>query len=245
MRIFSRKGIAKDGRAKSIEEDDIRKLQRDLEDEVKIVKEEKYSKLRKLLVGQHAAEDVKNSKTREVICAHGKTITEKHLEDVKDEHLAKIKIKNADVQANIESVNSETNQYIRYLEVLAGVLVRFGRSQPDKEFHRLGGSFHAVVGQSACDHFLDGHTLRLTIHRDGDLLPELLLQYRGKILGAFGPAIRVSRLAGFEAGMAGWSAGTDSFSGLFALTIHWLLGRLVGHHRTSPTASVPSRAAAI
>ena len=80
VRIFSRKGIAKDGRAKSIEDEVIERLQRDLEEEVKIVKEEKYSKLRKLLTGQHAAEDVKNSKTREVICAHGKTITEKHLE---------------------------------------------------------------------------------------------------------------------------------------------------------------------
>ena len=116
VRIFSRKGIVKDGRAKSIEEEAIERLQRDLEEEVIIIKEEKYSKLRQLLTGQHAAEDVKNSKTREVICTHGKTITEKHLENVKDEHLAKIKIKNADVQAKIESVNSEANQYIRYLE---------------------------------------------------------------------------------------------------------------------------------
>ncbi len=51
-----------------------------------------------------------------MICAQGRTITEKHLERVKDEHLAKIKIKNADVQANMESVNSEANQYVRYLE---------------------------------------------------------------------------------------------------------------------------------
>jgi len=116
VRIFSRKGIAKDGRAKSIEDEVIEGLQRDLEEEVKIVKEEKYIKLRQLLIGQHAAEDLKNAKTREVICAHGRTIAEKHLEDVKDEHLAKIKVKNADVQANIESVNSEANQYIRYLE---------------------------------------------------------------------------------------------------------------------------------
>ena len=116
VRIFSRKGIAKDGRAKSIEDDVIEGLQRDLEEEVKIVKEEKYIKLRQLLIGQHTAEDLKNAKTKEVICAHGRTIAEKHLEDVKDEHLAKIKIKNADVQANIESVNSESNQYIRFLE---------------------------------------------------------------------------------------------------------------------------------
>ena len=116
VRIFSRKGIAKDGRAKSIEDEDIQRLQRDLEEEIKIVKEEKYNRLRDLLRGQHAAEDIRNMKTREVICSQGKTITEKHLEQVKDEHLAKIKIKNTDVQANIESVNSEANQYMRYLE---------------------------------------------------------------------------------------------------------------------------------
>ncbi|PKL51660.1 MAG: DNA-directed RNA polymerase subunit beta [Nitrospira bacterium HGW-Nitrospira-1] len=116
VRIFSRKGIVKDGRAKSIEDDVIERLQRDLEEEVKIIKEEKYSKLRQLLIGQHASEDVKNSKTREVICVHGKLITEKHLEQVKDEHLARIKIKNAAIQANSESINSEANQYIRHLE---------------------------------------------------------------------------------------------------------------------------------
>ena len=44
VRIFSRKGIAKDGRAKSIEDEDIERLQRDLEEEIKIIKEEKYSK---------------------------------------------------------------------------------------------------------------------------------------------------------------------------------------------------------
>jgi DNA-directed RNA polymerase beta subunit len=116
VRIFSRKGIAKDGRAKFIEEEDIQRLQRDLEEEIKIVKEEKFKKLREMLSGQRAAEEIKNPKTKGAICAKGKIISEKHLEEVKDEHLVRIRIENAEAQEKIESVNTEANHYIKFLE---------------------------------------------------------------------------------------------------------------------------------
>ncbi len=116
VRIFSRKGIAKDGRAKSIEEEDIQRLQRDLEEEMNVVKEEKFKKLRELLTGQRAAEDIRNPRTKETICPKGKVIAEKHLENIKDEHLMRIKIENVEVQEKIEATNSEANQYMRYLE---------------------------------------------------------------------------------------------------------------------------------
>lgn len=115
-RIFSRKGTEKDGRAKSIEEEDILRLQRDLEEEVRIIKEDKFKKIRELLVGQKISEDAKDSKTKEVICYKGKKLTEKHLESVKDEHLMRIKIDDIDIREKIESINNEANQYIRYLE---------------------------------------------------------------------------------------------------------------------------------
>ncbi|MEJ2684739.1 MAG: DNA-directed RNA polymerase subunit beta [Candidatus Sulfobium sp.] len=116
VRIFSRKGIAKDGRAKDIEEEDIQRLQRDLEEEIKVVKEEKFKRLRSLMAGQRSAEDVVLPRTKEVVCAKGRTISEKHLEQVKDEHLMRIKVANADVQEKIEAVNSDANQYVRHLE---------------------------------------------------------------------------------------------------------------------------------
>ena len=116
VRIFSRKGIAKDGRAKDIEEEDIQRLQRDLEEEIKVVKEEKFKRLRRLMSGQRAAEDVVAPKTKEVLCHKGRVIGEKHLEQVKDEHLMRIKVAGADVQEKIDAVNSEANQYVRYLE---------------------------------------------------------------------------------------------------------------------------------
>ena len=115
-RIFSRKGAEKDERAKSIEEEDILRLQRDLEEEVRIVKEDKFRKIRQLLIGQKVSEDVKDSKTKEVVCQKGKKLTEKQLEKVKDEHLMHIKVTDIDAQEKITSVNNEANQYIRYLE---------------------------------------------------------------------------------------------------------------------------------
>ncbi|TAN39836.1 MAG: DNA-directed RNA polymerase subunit beta [Nitrospirae bacterium] len=116
VRIFSRKGISKDGRAKSIEEDDIQRLQRDLEEEIKVIKEEKFKKIRQLLAGQRALEDVRHPKTKEFIVSRGKLIALKQLESVKDEHLIRIKVDNADRQEKIEQTNSESNHYIKVLE---------------------------------------------------------------------------------------------------------------------------------
>ena len=117
VRIFSRKGTKKDERAKSIEEEDIQRLQRDLEEEVRIVKAEKFRKLRGLLTGQTVLEDVKDSKTKAIVCPKGKKLTEVHLEKVKKEHLIRIKIEDKDIREKIESINNEANHYIRDLEL--------------------------------------------------------------------------------------------------------------------------------
>ena len=115
-RVFSRKGTEKDGRAKSIEEEDILRLQRDLEEEVRIVKEDKFRKIREFLVNQKVIEDVKDSKTKEVVCQKGKKLADKQLDRVKNEHLLNIKIADLDVKEKIDVVNNEANQYVRYLE---------------------------------------------------------------------------------------------------------------------------------
>ncbi|MEW6162830.1 MAG: DNA-directed RNA polymerase subunit beta [Nitrospirota bacterium] len=116
VRIFSRKGVEKDERAKSIEKEDIQRLQRDLEEEVRIIKEEKFRKLRELLLGQNVTEDVRDSKTKEVICPKKRRLIEGHLLRVKDEHLMRIKVEDSEIREKVESIHNETNRYIRYLE---------------------------------------------------------------------------------------------------------------------------------
>src|SRR3990172_8419588 len=73
-RVFSRKGVEKDARAKGIEEDDILSLQRDLEEEIRLINEDRYRKMRTFLVGRKVAEDVRDSTTKEVICKNGKPL---------------------------------------------------------------------------------------------------------------------------------------------------------------------------
>ncbi len=116
VRIFSRKGTEKDERAKSIEEEDIQRLQRDLEEEVRIIRDEKFRKLRGILFGQTVSEDVKDSKTKEIICLKKKKLTEKHIERIKDEHLMRIKLEDSKMREKVDSINHEVNHYIRYLE---------------------------------------------------------------------------------------------------------------------------------
>jgi DNA-directed RNA polymerase subunit beta len=59
VKVFSRKGIDKDGRSKRIEEDEIRRLRTDLEDEISILYGERDAKIRALLVGKAPKRSVK------------------------------------------------------------------------------------------------------------------------------------------------------------------------------------------
>jgi DNA-directed RNA polymerase subunit beta len=116
VRVLSRKGIEKDQRTKSIEEDDIGRLQRDLEEEIRIVREERAARIRKVLSGHKLADDLKDSKTKEVICLKGKRVNEAQLARVKDDLLLKIKIDDPEVKQRIDGVSFEVSQNIRYLE---------------------------------------------------------------------------------------------------------------------------------
>ncbi|MEE9524617.1 MAG: DNA-directed RNA polymerase subunit beta, partial [Thermodesulfovibrionales bacterium] len=116
VRVFSRKGAKKDKRTKSIEEDDILKLQRDLEEEAKIVKEEQHVKMRKLLLDQKVTEDIKLPRSREILCKKGKKLTEGVLDDIKDEQLKKIQISDVETKGKIDIIENEAKQFIRYLE---------------------------------------------------------------------------------------------------------------------------------
>ncbi len=118
VRVLTRKGVEKDERTKKIEEEEIISLQKDFEDEVRIIKEEKFSKIRKLLLGQKVIEDVKDPRTKEVICEAQKRLTEKHLERIKNEQLLKIKIADDSVREEIERINSESNERIKSVERL-------------------------------------------------------------------------------------------------------------------------------
>jgi len=118
VKVLTRKGVQKDARTKAIEEDEVSRLQRDLDDQIRVVKEERAARIKRLLVGQKVQDDLRDPKTKELICEAGKKLTDKHLERIKNDYLIKIKVANEEVQQEIESIYKEANIRIRELEKL-------------------------------------------------------------------------------------------------------------------------------
>jgi len=61
-------------------------------------------------------EDVKDSKSKNVVCQKGKRLIDRQLDKVKNEHLINVRIADLDVKEKIDTLNNEANQHIRYLE---------------------------------------------------------------------------------------------------------------------------------
>src|SRR5438477_5206747 len=66
VKIFSRKGVAKDERAKAIEREQVEKMEKDLNDEIRIIREERTKRLIDVLAGEVLPEDVE-SRAGEVV----------------------------------------------------------------------------------------------------------------------------------------------------------------------------------
>jgi len=80
-KVFSRKGTEKDERAKDIEDAEKERLLTDQRDEVKIISESYFAKMRKLLVGKTTAARLVDDKGK-VLCPKGKKIDNETLDEV-------------------------------------------------------------------------------------------------------------------------------------------------------------------
>src|SRR3970282_1275284 len=80
-RVFARKGTDQDDRAREIENQERAKFEKDMADEIKIVRETAYARLAKLLSGHKTVAKLVDSKGKELI-AKGATLTDKVLEEV-------------------------------------------------------------------------------------------------------------------------------------------------------------------
>jgi DNA-directed RNA polymerase subunit beta len=116
VKVFTRKGAAKDKRTKSIQEDKVAHLQRNLEDEVRILKENSYARIRGLLVGEKVAEDVKVTGIKGALCGSGKKLTEAVIEQVPDKSLRKIKLSDSQKKEEVKRIEDETDRQVRQLE---------------------------------------------------------------------------------------------------------------------------------
>ena len=111
VKVFSRKGEDKNERLKTQESEEISRLQKEYQEEVKAVKEDRFKRVRRLLLGKTAAEKVINSKNGRTELAKGKKITADILDKLPEKDLPKIKVDSSDYATKLqEALDSSENQ---------------------------------------------------------------------------------------------------------------------------------------
>src|SRR5437867_3650482 len=94
VKVFSRRGIDKDERAKSIEEEEIARLEKDYQDEIAMVEMERDQKLKNLLVGKTAFQDLFEPTNKvKRLTKKGDRIEREELDNFSWNELKKVKVK--------------------------------------------------------------------------------------------------------------------------------------------------------
>ncbi len=100
--VFSRKGIEKDSRALEIEEFEIEKLRRNLEDEKRILFDERSERLKAVFDGLVAASDLHDEKTNKRLLQAGEVLSREHFSRMRARDLKRVRLAFADGRSEPE-----------------------------------------------------------------------------------------------------------------------------------------------
>ena len=117
-KIFSRKGQEKDERSKSIEESQIARLQRNLQDEIRILTDERAKRLSNLLEGKKLLADLHDEKTNKRLLSKDTDLTRDLIEKMKSRDLKRMRLSSKDPRLNeqIDEIEEMTSRQIAVLE---------------------------------------------------------------------------------------------------------------------------------
>mgnify|MGYP001055499943 CR=1 FL=1 len=117
-KVFSRKGADLDERSKSILEAQIERLHRNLEDEKRILNDERAKRLAQHLEGKQLLADLHDEKTNKKLISKGTEITREMLEKLRARDLKRMKLKDKDPRLNeiIDEIEEMTSRQIAVLE---------------------------------------------------------------------------------------------------------------------------------
>jgi DNA-directed RNA polymerase subunit beta len=115
VQVFTRKGQEKDQRSQSIEQEEEDRLRRDLEDEIRILREQRDARIYELLEGRKLSTDL--TANREVLIPKNVTITREMLESIEPRALRKVQMASSrvDVGAEIKEYEERTERQIKIL----------------------------------------------------------------------------------------------------------------------------------
>jgi DNA-directed RNA polymerase subunit beta len=96
VKIFSRKGAEKDERAKAIEAGEVARLEKNLNDEIRILNTERVERLAALLEGERLLADLHDEKTNKRLLSKGAELDREALARISTRNLKRIKIAKKD-----------------------------------------------------------------------------------------------------------------------------------------------------
>jgi DNA-directed RNA polymerase subunit beta len=122
VRIFSRKGQAKDDRAQFIEGVYIERLEKNLDDQRKILKDERLKRLSAMLEGVKVNADLHDERTNKKLIGKGQELTGEVIDRLKARDLKRLRFNDKDPHLNekIDEIEEMTLRQIDVLEKING-----------------------------------------------------------------------------------------------------------------------------
>ena len=117
VRIFSRKGQEKDERAKSIEQEQIEKLEKNLADEIRILTDERLKRLEMILGGKEVQADLHDERTNKKLLTKGDLLDRDTIELISTRNLKRIRYADKDPRVN-EQIDEIEEMTSRQIDVL-------------------------------------------------------------------------------------------------------------------------------
>ncbi len=117
-KVFSRKGAELDERSKLILESSEERMRRNLEDEKRILNDERSKRLANLLEGKELLADLHDEKTNKKLLAKGTDITRDLIEKLRARDLKRMRLKDKDPRLNeqVDEIEEMTSRQIAVLE---------------------------------------------------------------------------------------------------------------------------------
>ena len=118
VKIFSRKGQEKDERAKTIEANQVAKLEKNLSDEIRILTDERLKRLEGLLGGKEVQADLHDERTNKRLLTKDTILDRETIERISTRNLKRIKYADKDPRVNeqIDEIEEMTSRQIDVLK---------------------------------------------------------------------------------------------------------------------------------
>ena len=120
VKIFSRKGIEKDDRAKAIEQEELDMMEKNLQDEIRILHDEVKKRVIMMLKGQQLRSDLFDEYGRERLLKKGTELTQEILQEMPYETMVRLKIATDDtrLEDDLRDLEERTERQVEVIRNL-------------------------------------------------------------------------------------------------------------------------------